>query len=593
MSGVRRSDVVLTAVLLALSLVQVLWVQPLGSLPVSLLVTVVAVVPLAWRRARPALAAVVGTAAWLVPTEAFLFVGFVVAILLFFARRPVDGRAGRPVSWCARGGWRSARWARCAARRSRWPACSAPGWRCWRRTSVGRVMRAQEQEAAQRLESEREATRLRAVEEERSRIVSELHDVLGHEVTLIAIQSEAATQALELAPEQAAGPVAAVRETAQRASRELRAILGLLGHGELPVATDARGLAELTDRATRLGIPTSLTLTGTPWPDAPQHWLAVNRIVQECLTNAGKHAPGEQVDVVVDWADDGVGVRVSNPAPAAGTAGSGLGLPGMAERARLLGGTLDTGRDGGCFTVTAWLPATRGAAAVTSVLLADDQAMVRSGLRMILELRGLDVVGEAADGAEAAVLAAELEPDVVLMDVRMPGTDGIEGLRRIVAAGLPCRVVVLTTFDLDQHVYDALRAGAAGFLLKDASAEQLVGAVERAAAGEVPMAPQVTARLVDRFLEREPATGTRAARGRGAQPPRARGAVAGGARPDQPRDRRAARGLARHRQDPRPQHPRQARRPRPGAGGAARPPPRPGRRGLTPAPRRRSVGSTP
>jgi DNA-binding NarL/FixJ family response regulator len=145
---------------------------------------------------------------------------------------------------------------------------------------------------------------------------------------------------------------------------------------------------------------------------------------------------------------------------------------------------------------------------VTSVLLADDQAMVRSGLRMILELRGLVVVGEAADGAEAALLAAELEPDVVLMDVRMPGTDGIEGLRRIVAAGLPCRVVVLTTFDLDQHVYDALRAGASGFLLKDASAEQLVGAVERAAAGEVPMAPQVTARLVDRFLEREPDAGT-------------------------------------------------------------------------------------
>jgi len=144
---------------------------------------------------------------------------------------------------------------------------------------------------------------------------------------------------------------------------------------------------------------------------------------------------------------------------------------------------------------------------VTTVLLADDQAMVRSGLRMILELRGVDVVGEAADGAEAAVLAAELEPDVVLMDVRMPGTDGIEGVRRIVAAGLPCRVVVLTTFDLDQHVYDALRAGASGFLLKDASAEQLVGAVERAAAGEVPMAPQVTARLVDRFLEREPDSG--------------------------------------------------------------------------------------
>lgn len=143
---------------------------------------------------------------------------------------------------------------------------------------------------------------------------------------------------------------------------------------------------------------------------------------------------------------------------------------------------------------------------MTRVLLADDQDLVRSGLRMILELAGVEVVGEARDGAEAAALAAELGPDVVLMDVRMPGTDGIEGTRRIVDAGLPCRVVILTTFDLDRHVYDALMAGAAGFLLKDASAQQLVSAVERTVAGEAPMASPVMARMIDRFLEREPPT---------------------------------------------------------------------------------------
>jgi DNA-binding NarL/FixJ family response regulator len=142
---------------------------------------------------------------------------------------------------------------------------------------------------------------------------------------------------------------------------------------------------------------------------------------------------------------------------------------------------------------------------MTRVLLADDQEMVRSGLRLILELAGVDVVGEADDGARAAAMAVELVPDVVLMDVRMPGTDGIEGTRRIVAAGLPTRVVILTTFDLDKHVYDALLAGAAGFLLKDASAQQLVGAVERTVAGDAPMAPQVLARMVDRFLQRAPA----------------------------------------------------------------------------------------
>jgi len=143
---------------------------------------------------------------------------------------------------------------------------------------------------------------------------------------------------------------------------------------------------------------------------------------------------------------------------------------------------------------------------MTRVLLADDQDMVRSGLRMILELAAIEVVGEADDGAEAAALAAELRPDVVLMDVRMPGTDGIEGTRRIVKAQLPSRVLILTTFDLDRHVYDALAAGAAGFLLKDATAQQLVSAVERTAAGEAPLAPKVLARMIDRFLEREPPT---------------------------------------------------------------------------------------
>ena len=143
---------------------------------------------------------------------------------------------------------------------------------------------------------------------------------------------------------------------------------------------------------------------------------------------------------------------------------------------------------------------------MTRVLLADDQDLVRSGLRMILELAGIEVVGEARDGAEAVTLTAELEPDVVLMDVRMPGTDGIEATQRIVDAGLPCRVLILTTFDLDRHVYDALRAGAAGFLLKDASAPQLVSAIERTVAGEAPMAPPVLVRLIERFLERAPAS---------------------------------------------------------------------------------------
>lgn len=122
------------------------------------------------------------------------------------------------------------------------------------------------------------------------------------------------------------------------------------------------------------------------------------------------------------------------------------------------------------------------------------------------------MVGEATDGAEAVALAARSRPDVILMDVRMPGTDGVEATRAIVQAGLPCRVLILTTFDLDRHVYDALRAGAAGFLLKDASAQQLVGAIERVVTGEAPMAPPVLARMIERFLERAPATPAQSSR---------------------------------------------------------------------------------
>lgn len=141
---------------------------------------------------------------------------------------------------------------------------------------------------------------------------------------------------------------------------------------------------------------------------------------------------------------------------------------------------------------------------MTTVLLADDQELVRDGFRLVLELAGIEVVGEAANGEEAVALAARLQPDVALMDVRMPRMDGIEATRRIVASGVPTHVLVLTTFDLDQYVYDALQAGASGFLLKDIGRERLVEAVRTAAAGDALFAPAVLRRLVTHYLERPP-----------------------------------------------------------------------------------------
>ncbi|MET9733444.1 response regulator transcription factor [Streptomyces sp. NPDC006458] len=136
------------------------------------------------------------------------------------------------------------------------------------------------------------------------------------------------------------------------------------------------------------------------------------------------------------------------------------------------------------------------------VLIADDQMMVREGFSVLLNaMPGIEVVGEAVNGREAVAKVRELAPDVVLMDIRMPELNGIEATREIVAADGAARVLVLTTFDLDEYVYQALRAGASGFLLKDASARQLADGVRVVAAGEALLAPSVTKRLISEFAK--------------------------------------------------------------------------------------------
>jgi len=152
---------------------------------------------------------------------------------------------------------------------------------------------------------------------------------------------------------------------------------------------------------------------------------------------------------------------------------------------------------------------------VIRVLIADDQALVRSGFRLVVETRpDLEVVGEAEDGEQAVRLTLELEPDVVLMDVRMPGLDGIEATRRIVAAGAAARILVLTTFDLDEYVYAAVRAGASGFLLKDVRPGDLVDAIRLVAGGNALLGPTVTRRLLERFAdERESGSAAEAVAG--------------------------------------------------------------------------------
>jgi DNA-binding NarL/FixJ family response regulator len=140
------------------------------------------------------------------------------------------------------------------------------------------------------------------------------------------------------------------------------------------------------------------------------------------------------------------------------------------------------------------------------VLIVDDQALVRRGFRMVLEIEpDLEIVGEAADGLEAVARTRDLAPDIVLMDVRMPNVDGVEATRRITSErGCVARVIMLTTFDMDDYVYDALEAGASGFLIKDIQPEVLVAGIHSVHAGESLLAPAITRRLIESFLDRPP-----------------------------------------------------------------------------------------
>jgi DNA-binding NarL/FixJ family response regulator len=140
---------------------------------------------------------------------------------------------------------------------------------------------------------------------------------------------------------------------------------------------------------------------------------------------------------------------------------------------------------------------------MTRVVIADDQALVRTGFRMILTDGGIDVAGEAADGAEAVRVVRRVRPDLVLMDIRMPDMDGLEATRQILAQNLS-RVLILTTFDLDRYVYAALSAGASGFLLKDVSPEHLLAAVHLVSDGDALLAPSITRRLIEKFVTQTP-----------------------------------------------------------------------------------------
>jgi signal transduction histidine kinase len=356
--GADRTDAVLAAVFVVLGLVQVT-VWPIAGSAVGQLYVLGTTVPLAWRRTRPVPSSVVSTLPWFVPTEGFPLLGFVVVLLQFFAL----GSWGRP--------WRAVvavtAWAAFATAVGTLLGPEPPV------AAIGGVLavagpvlagllvahlRAQNAELvrlAEQLRAERQRAEEAAVEVERARIAQELHDVVGHEVTLIAVQAEAAAAALRLAPERAAEPVEANRVTAHRTLAEIRGVLDVMSP-DTGVRAASEDLAEVARRAEEAGITNTLAVHGAPAEQQEQARLAVNRIVRECLTNAGRHAPGEPVTIDVSWEDRQVLVHASNGTSATGAPTPGRGLTGMRHRAELLGGSFEAGPRNGRFDVRVALP---------------------------------------------------------------------------------------------------------------------------------------------------------------------------------------------------------------------------------------------
>jgi signal transduction histidine kinase len=336
--GTTPLDAGLAAAFVVVGLVQCV-VFPIADGALGELFVLGSTLPLAWRRTRPLEAALVSSAFWLIPVDGFPVLGFVTIILQFFAvgshGEPTAGVAGVTV------------WASAVAAVGTLLGPEDPI------TAVGAVLvvvapvlagrvvrhlRHQNDELTrltQALREERRRAEEAAVGAERARIAQELHDVVGHEVTLIAIQAEAASACLGVDPARAAEPVEAIRTTAHRTLAEIRSVLDVLAPHDDHAEED---LTALADRARAAGIPNTLSVTGTPLASQAPAALAVRRIVRECLTNAGRHAPGEQVTITVVWDADAVCVETTNPTTGS-LAAPGRGLTGIRHRAELLRGT--------------------------------------------------------------------------------------------------------------------------------------------------------------------------------------------------------------------------------------------------------------
>ena len=364
---------------------------------------------------------------------------------------------------------------------------------------------------------------------ERARIARELHDVVAHHISMIAVQAETARLATPGMPAAGAQRLLEIGDTARAGLTEMRRLLGVLredaqaaGQAKpMPTAIPSQVCSSSTSCSTRPGMRQAQAPGSSfPGPRPPSipvsSWPPTASSRKRSPTPGGtRRAPRSTWSCTSRMTPCGLRIRDNGPGAARGAAGGRRwaraarharacrgGRRRVAHRRRSRRRLPDRGhaaRQGGDDVMTTVPPAVR-------IIVADDHHVVRTGFAALLDTQpDFTVVGTACDGTEAVRICRELSPDVVLMDVRMPVMDGIEATRQLAGPGPDGpRILILTTFDLDAYVYDALCAGASGFLLKDVTAERLFEGVRVVAAGEALLAPAVTRRLISEFTRLRP-----------------------------------------------------------------------------------------
>ncbi len=359
---------------------------------------------------------------------------------------------------------------------------------------------------ATQAEQERDAATRVAVAEERARIARELHDIVAHAVSVMVLQVGAVRHQLPDAMAEDRDALRSVEQAGRGALAEMRRLLSVMrrdGDGvELAPQPGLDGLDSLIKEIGRAGLPVELHLEGERFPLPPGIDLSAYRIVQEGLTNALKHARASHAEVTVRYA---AGRGRDRSARRRHRRDAERRLRPRTDRHPRARQTLrrrdDRRHDKRRRVHAQHPPPTHPRPAMTiRVLIADDQSMVRAGFRMLLAgEQDMEVVAEASNGLEAVAMAARFDPTVILMDIRMPELDGLQATRRILAADNTARILILTTFGLDEYVYEALSAGASGFVLKDDPPEQLIEAVRTVAAGDALLSPAITKQVIKQF----------------------------------------------------------------------------------------------